>query len=974
MLNLTRQFCGAHVRPALETITIMNQKKLLSTVLTLISLGSAVSALGQNTIMEQSRIGGSSQSNNPDFVFSTNGGGFASGTTSDHSSAPGLVSGWSTASRYSASSSPGGPGTNVTISPNGVTSGTGNGTISNTTTIVSSSALTIGQTYLVSCSYAGSPTASSPDITVNCSDTGMSGIDTFNGIVNSTCFQGGNGYNKWIPIGYITPGVANPSLNFAYSGGVSGRWNVDSFMFSPVALTPPTGTDQYWNPGTNGAGGSGSWTASTTFWNTLADGTGTQGTYMQANLADFTNGSGTVTIDPVNGITTDGGLEFDVNGYILTGGTLTLGSSPSTSGTNIAVVNGSVTINAPISAPYGLCSAFLGTINLGAAVTFPGAVGTVTITYGKLHLNPGTSQSFPSLAGTISGALAIGANTLTVGSDNTSTTFAGVLSDGGSATPGAFIKTGTGTLTNSGANTYYGPTTINQGVLTIAADSGLGTAPASLVSNQLTLNGGRLDFTAAASLAAKRGITIGAGGGTLSTPGSSVAPSFNGPISGSGSLTIPSGTIDLKGNNSSFSGNIYVTATPVDSGGNNLCNVRFDAANSSGTGKIFISPTTLVNCTLRNFNTAGTVIVPMALEFDPYASYAQIYLSGGASGTNVFTLTFSGNINGAAPVIIGLDSAGGSSNPGGTVNLSGSNTLWTGGATLQAGTLGVGSSNALGTGGLFLVPQGPAGVLLATTPLTGTNALTNSIGINTSVSSLTIGGANNLELAGPVFLYASSTLNITNTASTIFSGSISDNGSNYSLTISSTTGSALTLSGSNNYTGGTIINSGTLIGQVANSIPGDVTVNGGTLELDVTNAMSPSAVLNVNTSPALNLTFAGAQTVGALFVNGSQQAPGTYGVGTNNPNSIITGTGLLNVVTPSIIITSASLDVTGTIFTVCWQSIPGLPYDVLTNTSLSANGSWSSAGSTTASDTNTCLTLPGSIVGNSNVFVVIKSP
>jgi autotransporter-associated beta strand protein len=805
----------------------------------------------------------------------------------------------------------------------------------------------------------------------------MSGVDTFNGVL-SGCFQGGNGYNKWIPIGIITPSAANPTINFAYNSGVSGRWNVDSLMFAPITATPPSGTYQYWTPGAPGAGGSGSWTTSTPYWNTLANGTGSQGTYIQADLADFTNAAGTVTIDPVNGITTDGGLEFDVSGFILAGGTLTLGSSSSTSGTNIAVAPGSVTINAPISTPYGLCSAYLGTINLGAAVTFPGGVGTVTINTGKVQLNPGVSQSFPSLAGSLIsglpyGVLALGANRCTVGSDNTSTTFAGIISDGGVASQGTFVKTGTGILTLTGANILYGTTTINQGALSIAADSALGSPPASLVANQLTLNGGRLDFTAAASLSTNRGITLGASGGVLSSPGTGTTPTIGGPISGTGSLTVPSGGFDLKASNS-FSGGIYVTATPVDTGGNNLCAVRFDAAGSSGTGKIFMSPTTAVNCTLRNFNTSGTVIVSNALEFDMWSltqTTAQIYLSGGASGANVYGITFGGNINGAAPVIIGLDTAGGSSNPGGEVNLSGSNTLWTGGATLQAGTLGVGSSNALGTGGLFLVPQGPAGVLLATTPLTGTNALTNSIGINTTVSTLTFGGTNSLELSGPVLMYASSTLNITNQASTILSGSISDNGQGYGLTINSTTGSALTLSGSNNYTGGTTVNSGTLIGHVPNSIPAtNITIYGGTLQLDDPNAMSTNAVLFVGAA-TLNLNFTGYQTV--TSVNGST-SPGTYGASANNLGGIITGTGFLNVLPPSFSITSEGLDNTGTNVVVCWTSVPGEVYDVMTNTSLNGNGAWVSAGNTNATSTSTCFTLPGGIIGNPHVFVQIKAP
>jgi autotransporter-associated beta strand protein len=58
---------------------------------------------------------------------------------------------------------------------------------------------------------------------------------------------------------------------------------------------------------------------------------------------------------------------------------------------------------------------------------------------------------------------------LTVGSNNLSTTFSGVIQDGGQngGTGGSLTKIGTGTLVLSGANTYTGNTNINSGVLQV---------------------------------------------------------------------------------------------------------------------------------------------------------------------------------------------------------------------------------------------------------------------------------------------------------------------------------------------------------------------------------------------------------------------------------------------------------------------------------------------------------------------------
>jgi hypothetical protein len=72
-------------------------------------------------------------------------------------------------------------------------------------------------------------------------------------------------------------------------------------------------------------------------------------------------------------------------------------------------------------------------------------------------------------------------------------------------------------------------------------------------------------------------------------------------------------------------------------------------------------------------------------------------------------------------------------------------------------------------------------------------------------------------------------------------------------------------------------------------------------------------------------------------------------------------------------ITSSSLDITGTNLVVCWQSVPGVVYIVLTTTSLVPAQSWAvTGGPIPATGTNTCFTLPGGIVGSTNTFVTIQ--
>jgi autotransporter-associated beta strand protein len=63
------------------------------------------------------------------------------------------------------------------------------------------------------------------------------------------------------------------------------------------------------------------------------------------------------------------------------------------------------------------------------------------------------------------GNVFLGANNLTVGSNNLSTTFSGVIQDFGFG--GSLTKIGIGTLILSGANTYTGDTNVNRGVLQV---------------------------------------------------------------------------------------------------------------------------------------------------------------------------------------------------------------------------------------------------------------------------------------------------------------------------------------------------------------------------------------------------------------------------------------------------------------------------------------------------------------------------
>ena len=138
----------------------------------------------------------------------------------------------------------------------------------------------------------------------------------------------------------------------------------------------------------------------------------------------------------------------------------------------------------------------------------PLAIGQSTLNYdnqgGRISFGSQSSITLGGLKGAQSLALTNTASApiaLTVGGNNNDTAYSGVLS----GTGGVLVKTGSGTLTLSGSNTFGGGTTVNGGILRIANSHALG-------SGGLTVNGGMDEITVSASCAA---VSIGTSG-TLS--------------------------------------------------------------------------------------------------------------------------------------------------------------------------------------------------------------------------------------------------------------------------------------------------------------------------------------------------------------------------------------------------------------------------------------------------------------------------
>ncbi|MBW7894308.1 MAG: autotransporter-associated beta strand repeat-containing protein, partial [Opitutaceae bacterium] len=199
---------------------------------------------------------------------------------------------------------------------------------------------------------------------------------------------------------------------------------------------------------------------------------------------------------------------------------------------------------------------------------------------------------------------------------------------------GNLLKSGAGTLTLSGTNTYTGATTIDTGTLQLGAANALGDSTA------VTVNAsGSLALNAAnetvGSIAGSGAINLGSY--ILTSGGTDASTTFSGIISGSGGLEKSgAGTLTLSGSNT-YSGGTTVTAGTLQG----------DAASLQGN----------------------------------IANSAQLVFDQAGSGTYADVISGTGNL---------LKSGAG------TLTLSGANT-YTGATTIDAGTLLIGTDNALGS-------------------------------------------------------------------------------------------------------------------------------------------------------------------------------------------------------------------------------------------------------------------------------------
>jgi autotransporter-associated beta strand protein len=262
--------------------------------------------------------------------------------------------------------------------------------------------------------------------------------------------------------------------------------------------------------------------------------------------------NGTLLVSGSNGSLGTGAIQVDSGGTLefSTTGSKTVASNISGSGAIIKNGSGADRYsfsgdNSGFTGTYTQTGAETGFISAtagsaGASWVINGAwfttnIGTATLKLGALsgsanHWNDSTS----------------GTTTLEVGEMGTDTTFSGIIGFGEVGSITALTKTGAGTLTLTGANTYAGPTAVNMGTLalvggsqaspvTVASGASLGFTLGSPTtsSSSFNLTDGTVKITGTPTLPSYTLIT--------SSSGITGTPTLDAPISGY-ALTVEGGT------------------------------------------------------------------------------------------------------------------------------------------------------------------------------------------------------------------------------------------------------------------------------------------------------------------------------------------------------------------------------------------------------------------------------------------------
>jgi fibronectin-binding autotransporter adhesin len=453
----------------------------------------------------------------------------------------------------------------------------------------------------------------------------------------------------------------------------------------------------------------------------------------------------------------------------------------------------------------------------------------------------------------------------------------------------ALTVAGAGTLALNVATSYSGATNVNNGILRLGNPGAVQNSTLILNNSSVLTFAPSIGTFTAGGLAGPGNFSLtdtDGGAVVLVVGGNNANTNFSGSMKGSGTLTkIGSGSLTLSGPNGYVGGTtvlggmIVIGSDAIGTAAGTPAPLGALPAAGLGANNIVLNGGTL------EANATFTINTQRGIGLGPATGAV-----GGAGTIGVAagnTLTYNGTITTAGNT--GDNQL--AKNDLGTLVLSGSNS-YTGGTMILGGTLVAGPDvTGAMTGApapLGALPAGPLGanniILSGGTLQASTTYTLNALrGIGLGPTTGTIGGSGTIDVA------AGATLT--------YNGAISSAGNSGANQLTKADAGTLILGGPNTYTGGTNVQSGTLIFSSNAAIPNagspTVTVQNGavvaagspidqTFLSSITNTSSGFVALNADSSGSLDFSAAGANLANVSL--GAFSGSWTYG-GAITPNN-----------------------------------------------------------------------------------------
>jgi autotransporter-associated beta strand protein len=539
--------------------------------------------------------------------------------------------------------------------------------------------------------------------------------------------------------------------------------------------------------------------------------------------------------------------------------------------------------------------------------------------------------------GALSGTGLIFANdgnrTLTVGANNASGTFSGLLTNStwGSGVTLGLIKAGLGTQMLSGVNAHSGGTTVRAGRISFNNGSALGTGLVTLGDSGTDTNG--VTLLATAAVTANNPILISSNGsgkvtlGTDSFSAGSVNMQYGGTVTLERDVTLQAGSDDRTTFANRITGNGNVTVASPIVGARRVVLSRPSGVANDFVGDLTVSTNAWLQ--LGVSDNLGNRLVPDAtvVKFWP-GSRLRLGPAGSGDGETVgalqslwpsagivemftgtaFTLTIGGGDAGgflSGPVVNTSGTLSLTKIGAGTQVFAGGNNF-SGPLTLQGGTLVAASSSALGSSAQGTVVNSAATLALSNNVtiaaeviqlngfgLGGGGALRNDAGTNA------VNGA--VTLASPAMIRAA--------AGSLWLGSAL-NAASFMPTFITEAGGTVTLAnGLNNAAGLYKGGPGTLAVNAACQISGSTVISAGTLQLGANGSLNLTPHITLSDGAILDaaartggFVLAAAQTLtgngtvaGAALINGTLRPGSSIGTLTFNDAVTLAGTTVMEI-------------------------------------------------------------------------------